>query len=98
MKFKPTPKKKVPEMLVAIKQLADAKAKHPNTSKVNQFISEATELIHHNEWGVALENILENLYELNYPLNEQIIKLAKEAFSACKMDYSEWQFIEELRK
>ena len=92
------PKKKVTEFVVAIKQQVDANTNEHGDLTLYKFISDAFELIHYHEWGVALENLLDNLYEIEYPLNEQVIKLAKEAVLACKMDYSEWDCIEELRK
>jgi len=93
------PKKKVTEFVITIKQLVETKNSNEHEDlKLYKFISDTFEYIHYHKWGIALKNLLDNLYEVEYPLNEQVIKLAKEAVLACKMDYSEWDCIEELKK
>src|SRR5690349_14856281 len=65
---------------------------------VAKFIAEAEELINRNEWGIAFENLLDNLFEIEFKLDRKAIDLAKHAIEACQMDYNKWRFIEELVK
>jgi len=65
---------------------------------IKQFISDTSDFIEHNEWGVGLENLLTNIYEIEFPVDKKAIDLAKDAIKECKMDYNDWTFIEELVK
>jgi hypothetical protein len=65
---------------------------------MKKFTADTKNLIDHNEWGVGLENLLSNLYEIKFPLDEKAIDLAKDAIEECEMDYVQWTFIEELVK
>ncbi len=65
---------------------------------INKFTADTDDLIDHNEWGVGLENLLSNLYEIKFPLDRKAVDLAKDAINECEMDYDEWTFIEELVK
>jgi hypothetical protein len=65
---------------------------------IKRFIADTEELIDYNEWGVGLENLLSNLYEIEFPLDKKAIDLAKVAVKECEMNYDEWMFIEELVK
>jgi hypothetical protein len=63
---------------------------------LRQFTADTSDLIEHDEWGVGLENILTNIYEIGFIIDKKAIELAKDAITECKMDYKEWTFIEEL--
>jgi hypothetical protein len=65
---------------------------------IKQFISDTSDFIEHNEWGVGLENLLTNIYEIEFPIDQKAIDLAKDSIKECKMDYNDWTFIEELVK
>ena len=63
---------------------------------LKQFIADTADLIQHNEWGVGLENLLTNIFEIQFTLDETAVELAKDAIRECGMDYNDWTFIEEL--
>jgi hypothetical protein len=65
---------------------------------IKRFIADTEELIDHNEWGIGLENLLTNLYEMEFQLDRKAVDLAKIAIEECKMNYDEWAVIEELVK
>ena len=62
------------------------------------FIADTEPLVDHNEWGVGLGNLLNNLYEIEFPLDRKAIDLARDAIKECELDYNKWSFIEELVK
>lgn len=62
----------------------------------HKFTKEARDLINHNEWALALENLLVNMNEIDFAIDKAAIDLAKEAIEACGMNYREWTFIENL--
>ena len=92
--LKTKPKKQVIEFVLSMKQLADANINHPNILQLYKWISDAFELIHYNEWGVALEHLLENSYEIDFKLDKKTLQSAKKAILACGMDYNKWKCIE----
>ncbi|MFD0998176.1 MafI family immunity protein [Ohtaekwangia kribbensis] len=63
---------------------------------IHRFTKEARDLIEHNEWDIALENLLENIYEIDFTIDKPAVDFAKDAIKACGMDYSKWTFIEDL--
>jgi hypothetical protein len=65
---------------------------------LKQFIADTVDLIQHNEWRVGLENLLTNIYEIEFTLDETAVELAKDAIRECGMDYNDWTFVEELVK
>lgn len=65
---------------------------------LKQFTADTSDLIEHNEWSVGLENLLTNIYEIEFTLDEKAVQLAKAAIVECEMDYTDWTFIEELVK
>jgi hypothetical protein len=65
---------------------------------VEKFIADTEEYIEYNEWGLGLETLLENLYEISFSLDEKAIQLAKEALQACEFDLEKWKFIDELKE
>lgn len=46
--------------------------------------------------GIVIENLLDNIYEINFKIDRMAVNLAKAAIEECKMDYKEWKFIEDL--
>jgi hypothetical protein len=70
------------------------------TEKVflKEIIADALELIENNEWGVALENLITNLNEVNFKIDNRAVQLAKRSIEACGLNYDEWNFIEEMTK
>jgi hypothetical protein len=65
---------------------------------IEKFISNTSDFIEQNEWGIGLENLLTNIYEIKFSVDKKAIDLAKDAIKECKMDYNDWTFIEELVK
>lgn len=65
---------------------------------MQKFIADTQDLIDHNEWGVGLEDLLSNLYKIEFRLDRKAVELAKDAIKECKMDFEQWKFIEELVK
>lgn len=65
---------------------------------LKQFTADTSALIEHNEWGVGLEDLLTNIYEIEFTLDRKAIQLAKDAIQECEMNYNDWTFIEELVK
>ena len=63
---------------------------------IKKFTANTEDLIDQNEWGLGLENLLSNLYEIDFQLDKKAIDLAKGAIKECKMDYNKWAFIEGL--
>ncbi len=49
------------------------------TEDVKHIIKEARELLDYNEWLIALENTIDNLYEIDIRLPSYIINIAKDA-------------------
>ena len=64
---------------------------------LTHIVNETRDLIKYNEWLIALEISLDNLFEVDYQLNDETIDLAKNALiSASK--YNEWaKALEEMR-
>lgn len=65
---------------------------------IKKFTADIEDLINHDEWRVGLENLLSNLYEIEFALDRKAVDLAKDAIKECKMDFEQWRFIEELVK
>lgn len=63
---------------------------------MTKFIANAKELIDHDEWGVGLENLITNLYEIDFKIDDKAVKLAKQAMAACNLNFDHYSFIEEL--
>ena len=79
-------------------QLSENDGLHANhLVKVQEFIADSEELSDYNEWGVALENLLNSLYEIEFPLDDEGIALAQAAILANELNYEDWKFIKELR-
>ena len=65
---------------------------------ITKFTVDTEDLINHDEWGVGLENLLNNLYEIEFSLDRKAVDLAKDTIKECEMDFEQWTFIEELVK
>lgn len=65
---------------------------------IKKFTDDTLDLIEHNEWGIGLENLLDNIYEIEFTIDKKAIELAKNAIKECGMDYRDWDCIEELVK
>lgn len=63
---------------------------------VKKFTTDTSDLIEHDEWGIGLENLLTNIYEIEFKVDKRAIELAKDAINECGMKYKNWIFIEEL--
>jgi hypothetical protein len=60
------------------------------------FLADAKELINHNEWGLAMENLLDSIDKVNFIVDKTTIELTKTAVKECQMDYSKFIYIEKL--
>src|SRR5688572_11295959 len=60
---------------------------------IKQFTTDSSDLIERGEWGVGLENLLTNIYEIEFTVDKKAVELAKGAIEECGMDYSDWAFI-----
>ncbi len=65
---------------------------------IKDFTTDTADLIDRNEWGIGLENLLNNIYEIEFTLDRKAVDLAKDAVEACEMKHENWAFIEELVK
>jgi hypothetical protein len=65
---------------------------------INEYMAECQELIDYDEWGLGLENLLSNMYEIRFTIDSESIEKIKAAMTECKMNYENWRFIEELVK
>ena len=63
---------------------------------MTKFLADAKETNEYNEWGLAMENLLDNIYEIGFKVDVTTIELAKLAIKECQMDYSKFTFIEKL--
>jgi hypothetical protein len=86
--------KKVKEFINEIK-IIQQQLKVENLEK---FIKDSEDLIENNEFGIALENLLTNLYEFEFRLNQKQINIAKEAIKKMNWKWEDWKFIQELVK
>ncbi len=58
------------------------------------FLTDAKELINQNEWGLAMENLLDSIDEVGFKVDKTTIELSKTAIKECQMDYSKFIYIE----
>ena len=85
------------EKVIEFLNLLKSRNQKLNDERVERFLKEAFELVENNEYGVGLENILENLYEFGINLNQKQITTAKEAIQKMNLNWEEWKFIENLK-
>lgn len=64
---------------------------------LTKYLDDTYELIDNNEWGVGLENLLTNLYEIDFVIDQRTIELAFDALKSCGYELDKWKFIEELK-
>jgi hypothetical protein len=57
---------------------------------IRQFTTDTLDLIEHGEWRVGLENLLTNIYEIEFTVDKIAIELAKDAIKECGMDLGNW--------
>src|SRR6476619_4592482 len=74
------------------------RGEEPEKDFLKQIIADASDLVEHNEWGVALENLIDNLYEVDFKIDDMAVMLAEDALKACGFDYADWKCIEELKR
>lgn len=87
--------KAVEQLLNHIDLLSKRSPKREN-DLVTKFLAEAKEQNEFYEWGLAMENLLVNIYEIDFPIDTTTLELTKIAVKECQMDYSKFAFIEEL--
>jgi hypothetical protein len=77
--------------------VSDSVGEYNAKEYLTSIVYEARDLLKYNEWIIALEISLDNLYEVNYQLDDESIDFAKNALiSASK--YNEWAIaLEEMR-
>ena len=93
--FKLSGQKAVERLVKHIDQLSQ-KSASIQRDLVTKFLADAQENIDHNEWGLAMEMLLESIYEIDFKVDTTTIELTKTAFNECQMDYSKFIFIEKL--
>lgn len=105
MIFEPKAKRKTQELVKYIDSLSQKASDRfvedfglTEKQLVQKFIADTEEYLVYDEWGVGLENLLENLYEISFPLDEKALLLAKEALTECGMNLEQWRFIGKLKK
>jgi len=52
----------------------------------NKILQDTQDLIEHDEWGIALENLIDNLYQIGFRVDKTSIDLAKQAIEVCRLD------------
>ena len=93
--FKSSGQIAVERLIEHIDQLSQ-KSADTQKNLMAKLLVDAKEHNEHNEWGLAMENLLDNIYEIDFKLDTTTIELTKTAFKECKMDYSNFIFIEKL--
>jgi len=64
---------------------------------VKKYLNDTYDLIEKDEWGIGLENLLTNLYEIDFNIDQKTIELAFDALESCGFKLDKWKFIEELK-
>lgn len=64
---------------------------------LKRYIKDTKDLIEYNECVIGLENLLQNIHEIDFKIDEKAIELAKEAIELCSFEYEKWKFIEEVK-
>ena len=63
-------------------EVQDSLNKHNKKQYIEYVVNSARDLLKYGEWLIALENTLENLYEVNIQLNPSILQHAEKALKA----------------
>ena len=74
----------------------ELKTRNKKVESVDLLIEESRELIKFNEWGLALENLLENLNEMEYKLDNKEIDLVQNALVTMEIDPKDWNILQKL--
>jgi len=61
-------------------------------------VDEALENLYYNEYGLCLDTIVTQLYELSIPINNDIYDSIAHAATIMKIDNTEYSFLKELIK
>lgn len=64
---------------------------------MKKYLNDTYDLIEKDEWGIGLENLLTNLYEIDFNIDQKTIELAFDALESCGFKLDKWKFIEELK-
>lgn len=91
------PKIYVEELVHHLKNQSECIADKGLKENLIYTINEVTHLLNYNEWRIALENLLDNLYEIDFKVDGITFELMKMAIIHCGLDYKKWNFIEKLR-
>ena len=89
--MKKSPKIRVSEFLNSLKSEPKEKG-----NKLRKIIADAESLVKNNEFGVALEITLDNLYEYQIPITPKNHSLATEALRSMNLNSSEWECLNEI--
>lgn len=93
--FKSSGQKAVERLITHI-DLISQKTVDSQKNAMAKFLEDAKIQNDYNEWGLAMENLLENMYEIDFEIDSTTVELAKTAFRECQMDYTKFIFIEKL--
>jgi hypothetical protein len=58
------------------------------------ILADNRDLVVHREWGVALENLCEQLYEFDVIVNSDSLEEIKELTREMRLPSKTWQFLE----
>lgn len=94
MKLKNRAKEKVEKLIKEIEILQQ----RLGNEKLESTLKDVKELVEHNEFGIALENLLTNLYEFEIAISYKQLEITRTAIQAMNLDWGEWSFIEELNQ
>ena len=59
----------------------------------DKVYSDIESLVLHREWGVGLENLCEQLYEINIPVEAEILEQIKELTELMQLSSKTWSFL-----
>ena len=79
------PQEKAHELIVYLSKRKDSKL------ITKEMLADAYELIFHHEWGIALEIVMEILYEGDFSWDEKGLRIAQDAWQAAGLDWSIWK-------
>lgn len=65
---------------------------------LNLLVKDARYYLDYNEWLIALENTVSNLYETDIKLDKCILDIAKEAFGEHLKEYNWQHVLDEMTK
>ncbi|MDI3320747.1 hypothetical protein [Pinibacter soli] len=63
---------------------------------LTRLVAIARELILYNEWFIALENTIDNLFEVDYKLDSDIVNLAIQAFNSVPSNNPRLKDLEQM--